>query len=257
MPEPTNILKVCIVGKGSIGNDLYKKMKAKELDTIYSVDSDSKKGADAASVRELYNKFGPMDVYIIAVWNPDQVLEVCEELHTLVTPDTLISIETTARPGLLDDACLVVNRDAKIVLFQERFNPNDDAHGIFNQPMVMCGDYEQGRKFWTRYMLYENIIVTNNIAMAEISHLVDNSVRYVDIAMAEELQLLVGSKENFDELRRLCNTKWNINIMETRTGIGGHCLKKDIQEINKALPNNKIFNLAYAINGEFETHYGE
>jgi UDP-N-acetyl-D-mannosaminuronate dehydrogenase len=75
--------------------------------------------------------------------------------------------------------------------------------------------------------------------------------------MAEEMQLLVGSKANFDELRRLCNTKWNVHIMETRTGMGGHCLPKDLDMLKEELPDNKIFKLSKQINDEFKEKYGE
>jgi UDP-N-acetyl-D-mannosaminuronic acid dehydrogenase len=37
-------------------------------------------------------------------------------------------------------------------------------------------------------------------------------------------------KENgvsFSELRNALNTKWNVNVLEPRDGIGGHCLPKD------------------------------
>jgi UDP-N-acetyl-D-mannosaminuronic acid dehydrogenase len=32
---------------------------------------------------------------------------------------------------------------------------------------------------------------------------------------------------SFSELRDALNTKWNVNILEPREGIGGHCLPKD------------------------------
>ena len=32
---------------------------------------------------------------------------------------------------------------------------------------------------------------------------------------------------NFRELRDALNTKWNVEILEPREGIGGHCLPKD------------------------------
>jgi UDP-N-acetyl-D-mannosaminuronate dehydrogenase len=32
---------------------------------------------------------------------------------------------------------------------------------------------------------------------------------------------------SFPELRDALNTKWNVNILEPREGIGGHCLPKD------------------------------
>ena len=32
---------------------------------------------------------------------------------------------------------------------------------------------------------------------------------------------------SFSELRDAVNTKWNVNILEPRDGIGGHCIPKD------------------------------
>jgi hypothetical protein len=34
-------------------------------------------------------------------------------------------------------------------------------------------------------------------------------------------------KINFSELREALNTKWNVEILEPREGIGRHCLPKD------------------------------
>ena len=50
------------------------------------------------------------------------------------------------------------------------------------------------------------------------------------IAYAEELKMLCDSiKIDFDELRESVNTKWNTEILEAKSGIGGHCLPKDSQ----------------------------
>ena len=38
-----------------------------------------------------------------------------------------------------------------------------------------------------------------------------------------------NSEIDFNELRNAINTKWNIQILEARDGIGGHCLPKDSQ----------------------------
>ncbi|MDP9290509.1 MAG: hypothetical protein M3P08_20255, partial [Thermoproteota archaeon] len=51
---------------------------------------------------------------------------------------------------------------------------------------------------------------------------------YLQIAFAEELYLYCQANNiNFPELRDALNTKWNVNILEPREGIGGHCLPKD------------------------------
>src|SRR6266487_123159 len=66
------------------------------------------------------------------------------------------------------------------------------------------------------------------IETAEITKVIENAQRYLQIAFAEELYLYCQANNiNFPELRDALNTKWNVNILEPREGIGGHCLPKD------------------------------
>jgi len=68
----------------------------------------------------------------------------------------------------------------------------------------------------------------SNVETAEIAKIAENVHRYLQIAFAEELYLYCQENNiNFPELRDALNTKWNVNILEPREGIGGHCLPKD------------------------------
>jgi UDP-N-acetyl-D-mannosaminuronic acid dehydrogenase len=66
------------------------------------------------------------------------------------------------------------------------------------------------------------------VEIAELTKIVENAHRYLQIAFAEDLYLYCQTNNiNFAELRDSLNTKWNVNILEPRDGIGGHCLPKD------------------------------
>ena len=68
----------------------------------------------------------------------------------------------------------------------------------------------------------------SSIEVAELTKIIENSHRYLQIAFAEELYLYCKSTNiSFAELRDSLNTKWNVNVLEPRDGIGGHCLPKD------------------------------
>jgi len=68
----------------------------------------------------------------------------------------------------------------------------------------------------------------SSIEVAELSKIIENSHRYLQIAFAEELYLYCQANNIlFSELRDALNTKWNVEILEPRDGIGGHCLPKD------------------------------
>ena len=67
-----------------------------------------------------------------------------------------------------------------------------------------------------------------NIEIAEITKIAENAHRYLQIAFAEEIYLYCQANNiSFPELRDALNTKWNVEILEPREGIGGHCLPKD------------------------------
>ncbi|HEU4823817.1 MAG TPA: hypothetical protein VFS97_10375 [Nitrososphaeraceae archaeon] len=68
----------------------------------------------------------------------------------------------------------------------------------------------------------------SKIEVAEMTKIIENAHRYLQIAFAEDLYLYCQANNiNFSELRDALNTKWNVNILEPREGIGGHCLPKD------------------------------
>jgi UDP-N-acetyl-D-mannosaminuronic acid dehydrogenase len=68
----------------------------------------------------------------------------------------------------------------------------------------------------------------SEIEIAELTKIIENADRYMQIAFSEDLYLYCQTNNvNFGELREALNTKWNVNILEPRDGVGGHCLPKD------------------------------
>jgi UDP-N-acetyl-D-mannosaminuronate dehydrogenase len=68
----------------------------------------------------------------------------------------------------------------------------------------------------------------SSIEVAELTKIIENAHRYLQIAFAEELYLYCKANNiSFTELRHSLNTKWNVEVLEPRDGIGGHCLPKD------------------------------
>ena len=97
----------------------------------------------------------------------------------------------------------------------------------------------------------------SNIEIAEIAKIAENAHRYLQIAFAEDLYLYSKANGiNFAELREALNTKWNINILEPRDGIGGHCLPKDTKMfLQSSHSQNKSKILSAAI--EVDRSYRE
>jgi UDP-N-acetyl-D-mannosaminuronic acid dehydrogenase len=77
----------------------------------------------------------------------------------------------------------------------------------------------------------------------------------LQIAFAEDLYLYCQANNiNFSELRDALNSKWNVNILEPREGIGGHCLPKDtkmfLQSSNRI--NSKILTAAMDVDEDYK-----
>jgi UDP-N-acetyl-D-mannosaminuronate dehydrogenase len=97
----------------------------------------------------------------------------------------------------------------------------------------------------------------SSIEVAELTKIIENAHRYLQIAFAEELYLYCKSNGiSFTELRDSLNTKWNVNILEPRDGIGGHCLPKDTKMfVNSSNTiKSKILQAAMEIDDDYREY---
>jgi UDP-N-acetyl-D-mannosaminuronic acid dehydrogenase len=97
------------------------------------------------------------------------------------------------------------------------------------------------------------------IEIAELTKIVENAHRYLQIAFAEDLYLYCQKNNiNFAELRDSLNTKWNVNILEPREGIGGHCLPKDTKMFLNSSRSikSKILEAAIEVDSEYRRKRG-
>jgi UDP-N-acetyl-D-mannosaminuronate dehydrogenase len=98
------------------------------------------------------------------------------------------------------------------------------------------------------------------IEIAELTKIVENAHRYLQIAFAEDLYLYCQANNiNFAELRDSLNTKWNVNVLEPREGIGGHCLPKDTKMFLNSSKSikSKIIEAAINVDSEYKRCRGK
>ena len=100
----------------------------------------------------------------------------------------------------------------------------------------------------------------SEIEIAELTKIIENAHRYLQIAFAEDLYLYCQANNiNFAELRDSLNTKWNVNILEPREGIGGHCLPKDTKMFLNSSKSikSKILEAAIKVDNEYRSCGGD
>ncbi len=146
-------------------------------------------------------------------------------------PSSLVCVESTVPVG----TCRSMSKEfglKYVVHCPHRYWAGDPVnYGVVQLRVLGAIDEESlelGKKFYD--ILKIPVHVVSSIEVAEMSKIAENAYRFVQIAFAEELWLICNKLGmSFDEVREACNTKWNIEILEARDGIGGHCLPKDIR----------------------------
>jgi UDP-N-acetyl-D-mannosaminuronate dehydrogenase len=94
-----------------------------------------------------------------------------------------------------------------------------------------------------------------DIDTAEVTKVTENAHRFLQIAFAEELYIYCRANNiNFFELREALNSKWNVEILEPREGIGGHCLPKDTRMFLQSSRSvkSKILNAAIKVDEDYQ-----
>lgn len=167
--------------------------------------------------------------YVISAVN--SVLDVCEKGAALI-------IESTISPGTIDKYIrpeiekrgFVIGEDVNLLHAPERIIPGNMIYELeFNSRTIGADNPEIGRKIKG---LYENFckaeIVVTDIRSAEMSKVVENTYRDINIAFANELAKICRT-DNMDvyEIIKIANKHPRVNILQPGPGVGGHCISVD------------------------------
>lgn len=167
--------------------------------------------------------------YVIAATK--QVLEVCEK-------NTILVIESTISPGTIDkfvrpiieERGFKIGEDIHLVHAPERIIPGKMVYELeHNSRTIGADSREVGEEVKSWYESFcKNEIVVTDIKIAEMSKVVENTFRDINIAFANELAKMCD-REGMDvyELIRIANKHPRVNILTPGPGVGGHCISVD------------------------------
>jgi len=268
-----NAQKILIIGLGQIGysNAEYLAQNGIAADGYDISEKAVQRALDAKIIKQQSKTFHNYDCYIVCVstHNPknmftpfyDGIIGVAEKLAIEGKENALVTIESTIPRGMSEKICNIIGHRLHVAHVPHRYyGPEKDVHGV-NQLRVLAGCKscctQKAQDFYNDFLKIPTHIVSST-QIAELTKIIENTHRYLEIAFAEELKLFcVNEGLNFDELRAAVNSKWNENILEAIAGIGGHCLPKDTQmylEISKhALPSS-IIQAAVNSNAAYERY---
>ena len=100
---------------------------------------------------------------------------------------------------------------------------------LHNNRTIGADDPQIGEQVKELYASFcQGEIVVTNIRTAEMTKVVENTFRAVNIAFANELAKICRH-DNMDvyEIIRICNMHPRVNILQPGPGVGGHCISVD------------------------------
>jgi len=176
------------------------------------------------SVPTPYDKFSKkVDAkYVISAVK--SVLEVCEE-------DSILIIESTVSPGTIHKFIKpIINKNVHLVHAPERIIPGNMIYELkHNSRTIGADNKEIGEKVAEIYRkTTDGEVIVTDIKSAEMTKVVENTFRAVNIAFANELAKICRH-DGMDvyEIIKICNMHPRVNILNPGPGVGGHCIPVD------------------------------
>lgn len=197
---------------------------------------------------EFTTEYVSTDMYIICVPTPydkdskkidpiyvnnalKQVMKVCKK-------GAIVVIESTIAPGTIDkfvrpvvqEFGFTIGEDIHLVHAPERILPGNMIYELkHNSRTIGADEKEIGEKVKEIYQAFcEGEIAVTDIRTAEMTKVVENTFRDINIAFANELMRICRS-DGMDvyEIIKIANMHPRVNILQPGPGVGGHCISVD------------------------------
>ncbi|UCZ52940.1 nucleotide sugar dehydrogenase [Bacillus shivajii] len=189
------------------------------------------------------------DVFIVAVPTPNKedehkscdltyVLSATRAALPYMEKGNTIIVESTIAPRTMDDhvkplieeAGLTIGEDIFLVHCPERVLPGQIMHELIYNNRIVGGVTEActeaGAKVYETFVQGE--IIKTNAKTAEMSKLMENTFRDVNIALANELTKVCNELDiNALDVIEMANKHPRVNLHTPGPGVGGHCLAVD------------------------------
>ncbi len=188
------------------------------------------------------------DMYIVAVptpydketkrIDPAYVIAAVKQVMAVCPKGATVVIESTVSPGTIDRYVrpviekngFVIGEDINLVHAPERIIPGNMVYELLhNSRTIGADDKAIGEKVKDLYASFcQGEIVVTDIRTAEMTKVVENTFRDINIAFANELVKICRSDDmDVYEIIRIANKHPRVNILSPGPGVGGHCISVD------------------------------
>lgn len=221
-------------------NNGHTTFQEKGLDDLFSA-------AVKAGIR-FSSEYQTTDTYIVSVptpYNNDNkkvdagyVKAAIRKILDICLKGAVIIVESTVSPGTIDkqirpminERGLKTGRDIHLVHAPERIIPGNMIYELLHNNRTIGADNKEiGEKIKKLYASFcQGEITVTDIRTAEMTKVVENTFRDINIAFANELAKICRS-DNMDvyEIIRIANKHPRVKILSPGPGVGGHCISVD------------------------------
>lgn len=220
-----------------------------------------------------YNILKELNAIIICVPTPlsktktpdiSYILTAVKEVKKYLQKSQIIILESTTYPGTtreiilpeLESTGLKAGKDFFLAFSPERIDPGNKKYTIKNTPKVIGGITptctELSKTLYKQ--IIDNVVPVSTAESAEITKLLENTFRAVNIALANEVAIMANKLDvNVWEIIDAASTKpYGFMSFYPGPGIGGHCIPIDPIYLSWKLKtlnyNAKFIELASSIN---------
>lgn len=185
------------------------------------------------------------DTYIVSVptpydkfskkIDPSYIMKAVEEVMQVAPLGAILVIESTVSPGTIEKYVRPIamqndRKDICLVHAPERIIPGNMIYELLhNNRTIGADDKKIGERVKKIYSSFcQGEIVVTDIKTAEMTKVVENTYRAVNIAFANELAKICRY-DGMDvyEIIKICNMHPRVNILQPGPGVGGHCISVD------------------------------
>jgi UDP-N-acetyl-D-glucosamine dehydrogenase len=163
----------------------------------------------------------------------------CRQVASVLQPGRLVVLESTTYPGttdelvrrLLEESGLVEGRGFLLAYSPERIDPGNDEYGLRNTPKIVGGCTPEATGLATLFygQFVDKVVPVSSARAAELSKLLENTYRHVNIGLVNELAMLCHELEiDVWEVVDAAATKpFGFMPFYPGPGVGGHCIPLD------------------------------
>ena len=215
-----------------------------------------------------FNDIKNSNVFIITLPTPlnsknlpylDDIRKISKKISKILKKGDLVIYESTVFPGATEEIFIpdlkkynkfMINKDFWVGYSPERINPGDKKNTLESiKKVTSASDFIGLKKVNSIYskIIKAGIHPVSDIKIAELSKVLENTQRFVNIALINEIAVLCDNLSiSSKDVLKAASTKWN--FVNFKPGlVGGHCIAVDpmylLFKSNKfKFPNDIIYS---------------